>query len=49
LLTEDKAEAKDAPKATLDFALTRTILAADRTLMAWIRTAFTFLGFGSTI
>ena len=27
----------------------RTILAADRTLMAWIRTSFTLLGFGFTI
>lgn len=49
MTTEDKAEAKEAPKATPDLAMTRTILAADRTLMAWIRTAFTFLGFGSTV
>jgi putative membrane protein len=27
----------------------RTIMAADRTLMAWIRTSFTMLGFGFTI
>ena len=49
MTTEDEAEAKKAPKETPDLAMTRTILAADRTLMAWIRTAFTFLGFGSTI
>jgi len=37
----------DEPKA--DLGVTRTILAADRTLMAWVRTSLSMISFGFTI
>jgi inner membrane protein YidH len=37
------------PRLPTDLGLMRTILAADRTLMAWIRTALSMLSFGFTI
>ena len=46
---EGKPSTNVTPKEPLDLATMRTILAADRTLMAWIRTSFTLLGFGFTI
>ena len=46
---EGKPSTNVTPKEPLDLATIRTILAADRTLMAWIRTSFTLLGFGFTI
>ncbi|MGA8170229.1 MAG: DUF202 domain-containing protein [Methylocystis sp.] len=46
---EEKPSTNVAPKEPLDLGMMRTILAADRTLMAWIRTSFTLLGFGFTI
>ncbi|MGO4166707.1 YidH family protein [Novosphingobium sp. YAF33] len=41
-----RAAKPDFPK---DLGATRTILAADRTLMAWIRTSLSMLSFGFTI
>lgn len=35
--------------ATTALAVTRTRLAAERTLMSWIRTSFSMIGFGFTI
>ena len=32
-----------------DLAMDRTVFAAERTLMAWIRTSFSMIGFGFTI
>jgi uncharacterized membrane protein YidH (DUF202 family) len=46
---EGKPSMNVTSKEPLDLATMRTILAADRTLMAWIRTSFTLLGFGFTI
>jgi putative membrane protein len=37
------------PRLPSDLGLMRTVLAADRTLMAWIRTALSMLSFGFTI
>jgi putative membrane protein len=37
------------PRLPPDLGETRTILAADRTLMAWIRTALSMISFGFTI
>ncbi len=37
------------PKLPTDLGTTRTIMAADRTLMAWIRTSLSMLSFGFTI
>jgi len=38
-----------APALPSDLGETRTIMAADRTLMAWIRTSLSMLSFGFTI
>ncbi len=38
-----------APKSANDMAVMRTVMAADRTLMAWVRTALSMIGFGFTI
>ena len=37
------------PRLPSDLGLLRTVLAADRTLMAWIRTSLSMLSFGFTI
>jgi len=37
------------PRLPSDLGVMRTVLAADRTLMAWIRTALSMLSFGFTI
>ena len=37
------------PKSEPNLAYQRTIIAAERTLMAWIRTALSMIGFGFTI
>lgn len=37
------------PRLPSDLGLLRTIMAADRTLMAWIRTSLSMLSFGFTI
>ena len=37
------------PRIPGDLGLLRTVMAADRTLMAWIRTALSMLSFGFTI
>lgn len=42
------ANGKDAREAP-NLSLMNTLMAADRTLMAWIRTAFTMLTFGFTL
>jgi len=42
----------DGPAAELsnnELAMTRTLLASERTLMGWIRTALSMIGFGFTI
>lgn len=38
-----------APALPTDMGMMRTIMAADRTLMAWIRTALSMISFGFTI
>ena len=38
-----------APASTNDLGLMRTVMAADRTLMAWVRTSLSLLSFGYTI
>ncbi len=43
----DRADRKASPPA--DLGVTRTALAADRTLMAWIRTALSMISFGFTL
>lgn len=40
---------KPAPAFPTDLGQIRTIMAADRTLMAWIRTSLSMLSFGFTI
>jgi putative membrane protein len=40
---------KTLPKLADDLATERTRMAADRTLMGWIRTALSMIGFGFTI
>ena len=37
------------PRLPSDLGVMRTVMAADRTLMAWIRTALSMLSFGFTI
>ncbi len=49
LTIEEKPSKSATLKEPRDLGIMRTILAADRTLMAWIRTSFTLLGFGFTI
>jgi putative membrane protein len=49
LTIENNSSTNVTPRQPNDLALMRTILAADRTLMAWVRTSFTLLGFGFTI
>ncbi|WP_188080952.1 YidH family protein [Sphingobium scionense] len=39
----------DMPKLPIDLGAKRTVMAADRTLMAWIRTSLSMLSFGFTI
>ncbi len=39
----------ETPMSTNDLAFERTILAENRTLMAWIRTAISLISFGFTI
>lgn len=36
-------------KSSDELAMDRTVFAAERTLMAWIRTSFSMIGFGFTI
>lgn len=38
-----------APMSANDLAVRRNLMAADRTLMAWVRTALSMYGFGFTI
>ena len=49
-MTVEAATAHGRPQGLpRDLGMVRTILAADRTLMAWIRTALSMLSFGFTI
>ena len=41
--------AAPAPMSANDLAVRRSLMAADRTLMAWVRTALSMYGFGFTI
>ncbi len=43
------ARDETTPKSSDDLAMDRTVFAAERTLMAWLRTAFSMIGFGFTI
>jgi putative membrane protein len=46
----DSARSRERlPLLPADLGATRTVLAADRTLMAWIRTSLSMLSFGFTI
>ena len=40
---------RSASGSTTDLGLMRTVMAADRTLMAWVRTSLSLLSFGYTI
>ena len=52
-MSTEKKKTKDEKRAvanfTTDLAVTRTIMAADRSLMAWVRTGLSLLTFGFTI
>ena len=45
-LKEDKPV---TPNFTTDLAVTRTVMAADRSMMAWVRTGLSLITFGFTI
>jgi len=45
----EKDTAANSPLSSNDLAFERTILAENRTLMAWIRTAISLISFGFTI
>jgi putative membrane protein len=49
MTVKDKGPSDPRPLLPDDLGETRTILAADRTLMAWIRTSLSMLSFGFTI
>ena len=44
-----EADKTKAVKSSTDLAVTRTVMAADRSLMAWIRTGLSLISFGFTI
>ena len=46
---EPKADSEGLDEAPPDLGVLRTAMAADRTLMAWIRTSFSMIGFGFTL
>jgi putative membrane protein len=48
-MTEDKSTGEDHILNSNDLAFERTVLAENRTLMAWIRTAISLISFGFTI
>jgi putative membrane protein len=48
-MSADPPFAPHRPMLPSDMGETRTIMAADRTLMAWIRTSLSMLSFGFTI
>ena len=52
-MSNEKSKLKDnkpvAANFTTDLAVTRTVMAADRSLMAWVRTGLSLLTFGFTI
>src|SRR5579862_3174215 len=49
MTTENPSNRHLAPAVPSDLGALRTIMAADRTLMAWIRTSLSMLSFGFTI
>jgi putative membrane protein len=44
-----RQQAPSSAAHTTEFALTRTFMASDRTLMAWVRTSTSLISFGFTI
>lgn len=48
-MTAENPGSRRPPALPTDMGTMRTIMAADRTLMAWIRTALSMLSFGFTI
>jgi len=42
-------QAKKNPRVSLNLGKRRTVMAADRTLLAWVRTALSFISFGFTM
>ncbi len=49
MATDDIDEKRLPPRLPPDLGEMRTIMAADRTLMAWVRTSLSMLSFGFTI
>jgi len=49
LASDTKSTLKPSIDAGPDLGVLRTVMAADRTLMAWIRTSLSMLSFGYTI
>jgi putative membrane protein len=45
----EEASQKQPAELQVEMALSRTILASDRTLLAWIRTSLSLFGFGFTL
>ena len=52
-MSNEKSKLKEGkpvtPNFTTDLAVTRTVMAADRSMMAWVRTGLSLLTFGFTI
>jgi putative membrane protein len=49
LLTSSSAQTKSPAEKSTDLALVRSYFAAERTLMAWIRTSLSMISFGFSI
>jgi putative membrane protein len=46
---DEKAETKPVHEIQLELARTQTSMALDRTLLAWVRTSLSLIGFGFTL